>query len=126
MTIEKWVRCTEQLAENPERVKAWKSCGLTARFLTYDKGHKRPIIVRRYIDDALESSFLNQIECLIEVPIQEFFITFYEDDGSAGTVNHTLENAKNRKAHDCTHIVKLTFDGKDFKAECVWTKESNS
>ena len=127
MKTEKWVPCTEELALNPERVKAWK-VGVDqreVRFIAYDKGHIRPIVIRNLFGNQTVSSLhFHEIECLIEIPIQERFVTFYEGSTWLGSIYTSESEAKGCKAIECTHIVKLTFDGKDFKAECVWTKES--
>lgn len=126
MTTEKWVPCTEELALNPERVKEWKVDvdQREVRFIAYDKGHERPIVIRNiYGNQTVSSLHFHEIQCLIEAQIQERFITFYDGD-DYGWFYDSLEEAKEHKKFSCTHIVKLTYDGKDFKVECVWTKES--
>ena len=131
MKSEKWVQCTEELAENPERVKAWRNKqGARLRFIAYDKGDVCPIIVRD-VDGVLDEYPLQSVECpiysvecLIEVPIQEEYLTYHNGNGGIKQSYPELVKAQIYRGVNCTHIVKLTYDGKDFKAECVWTKES--
>lgn len=125
MKTEKWVPCTEELAENPHKVKAWIVNGRNARFLAYDKGHDFPIIARFKDSDKRLSATISVVECLIEVPIQERFITFYEGSKIEGGVYSSLERPKMIKGPDCTHIVKLTFDGEKFQTEIVWQKSTS-
>lgn len=127
MKTEKWVQCTEELALNPERVKAWRNKDkVNIRFIAYDKENGIWPIVVRGVDGVLDEYKIHAVECLIEVPIHERFITFNKGDDDYGSLYNSLEEAKELKKWDCAHIVKLTYDGEDFKAECVWTKESNS
>ena len=126
MKTEKWVPCTKELAENPERVKAWRVNKRDVRFLIYDKGHDFPIIARFKASDNVTTAPFYAVECLIEVPIQERFVTFYEGKTWHGRSYPNENEAKGNKTNDCTHILKLTYDGEKFQVECVWTKQSNS
>jgi len=124
MTTEKWVQCTEELAENPHKVKEWRNIRKwPLRFIAYDKENISSIIVRDK-DGRLDEYEIISVQCLIEVPIQERFITFYESDSVAGSFYPSLELAKQHKGKDCTRILKLTFDGENFQVEPVWIKES--
>lgn len=125
MKTEKWVRCTEELALNPDRVKAWRSLDKKRlRFIAHDKEHEINLIIAKDDYNVLEEYGLSEVECLIEVPSQDRFITFYENNALIGSSYDSLECARRNIASSCTHIVKLTFDGTSFQAECVWTKES--
>ena len=124
MKTEKWVPCTEELAENPHKVKAWRNKeGERLRFIAYDKGELYPIIVRDE-DGIVVECPIYSVECLIKVSIQEEYLTYHNDNGGIKQSYPDLIKAQIYRGVNCTHIVKLTYDGKDFKAECVWTKES--
>ena len=124
MTTEKWVPCTEELAENPHKVKAWRSLkNDNLRFIAYDKECIYPIIAKDR-NGNLDEYRIGTVQCLIEVPIQERFVTFYEGDVNNGMSYAHAEEARKNKNFDCTHIVKLTYDGENFQVEPVWTKES--
>ena len=124
MKTKQWVPCTEELAENPHKVKAWRVNGKDARFLAYDKDHVFPIIARLKDSDKRLSATISVVECLIEAPIQEEYLTYHNGNGGIKQSYPELVKAQIYRGVNCTHIVKLTYDGKDFKAECVWTKES--
>lgn len=127
MKTEKWVQCTPELAENPHKVKAWREEGYKneLRFFAYNKKDISSIIFR-HEDGCLDEYEIISIQCLIEVSIQERFITFYDGEKILGSSHFSLKEAKDTMAIKCTHILKLTFDGQGFQVETVWTKESNS
>lgn len=121
MTTEKWVQCTEELALNPEKVKAWRNKSKhNLRFIAYDEKDVIHPIIFRYDDGVLTEYEISSVQCLIEVPIQEKFITFYEN--RTGAVYSSLQEAEKGKINSCTHILKITFDGKEFQIEPAWTK----
>lgn len=125
MKTEKWVPCTEELAENPERVKAWRNKNEDfLRLIAYDKEHERYPIVVRSISGSLHGYAISSVECLIEISIQERFVTFYDGDKLSGNSWPSLESANDNKAYECTHILKLAYDGQNFQVEPVWIKES--